>query len=148
MYLAGEAFGGTEGKVNRRLFSYWYNMKHVNEVKNAQENGVTDCFLDSGAFTAFTKDVTIDIEKYAEYVKTHRHLFNVISNLDAVGKDEQTNYNNLKKLESLGAYTCPVFHAHDDERWLEWYVANYDYVLLGGMVPESSRWLLPWLDNL
>jgi len=31
---------------------------------------------------------------------------------------------------------------------LEWYIANYDYITIGGMVPISTPQLIHWLDRL
>src|SRR5699024_10416375 len=36
----------------------------------------------------------------------------------------------------------------EDERYLEWYVQNYDYITLGGMVPISTPQLFHWLDRI
>jgi len=104
-------------------------------------------FLDSGAFSVFTKGATISCEEYAEFIINHQHLIHTASNLDDVSKNEQKSYDNQKQMEKLGAKVQPVFHCREDPKWLDRYIAEgYDYVFIGGMVPESSKWLKEWLD--
>lgn len=147
VYLAGEQFEGVRDIVNRRLFSYWYNQdntKHIDYANNLSQ----DLFLDSGAFTAFTKGVEIDPEIYAKYIKKNSRKFSVCSSLDAIG-DPAKSYSLLKILESEGCKVSPVFHTHEDPKWLIKYLdEGYDYIFLGGMVPETTNWLKNWLDNL
>lgn len=148
VYLAGEQFCGVEDKVKRRLFSYWYNQSSAKDMIEAREQGVQDCFLDSGAFTAFTKGVDIEPKTYAQYIHDHGHLFTVCSSLDAIG-DPAKSYSLLKELEDLGVTVSPVFHAREDIKWLEKYLAEgYRYIFIGGMVPETTNWLRVWLDDL
>lgn len=148
VYLAGEQFEGVKDKVKRRLFSYWYNQNNANDVLEAQEAGVTDCFLDSGAFTAFTKGVEISPKIYAKYIHDHGHLFTVCSSLDAIG-DPAKSYALLKELEGHGVTVSPVYHAREDILWLEKYLSEgYPYIFIGGMVPETTQWLKMWLDDL
>ncbi len=43
-----------------------------------------DVFLDSGAFTAWTKRVEIDIQKYIEFIKQNQDVLTVYANLDVI----------------------------------------------------------------
>jgi len=148
VYLAGEQFEGVKDRVKRRLFSYWYNKGDASAVKEAKENGTSDCFLDSGAFTAFTQKAEIDPGVYAKYIRENHALFTVCSSLDAIG-DPQQSYDYLKQLEALGCVVSPVFHAREDIKWLKKYIdEGYEYIFLGGMVPETTGWLREWLDGL
>ena len=148
VYLAGEQFEGVKDKVKRRLFSYWYNQSSANDVEDAITAGVEDCFLDSGAFTAFTKGVEISPKIYSQYIQKYSHLFTVCSSLDAIG-DPSKSYALLKELEDLGAVVSPVYHAREDISWLEKYLSEgYEYIFIGGMVPETTQWLKGWLDDL
>lgn len=106
-------------------------------------------FLDSGAFTMFTKNVPVDLAAYAQFVKDNADWIEVASNLDAIGKPELETYKNQKALEAMGVSICPVHHARDADKWLQKYIAEgYDYIFLGGMVPESTPYLYQWLDHL
>jgi hypothetical protein len=67
--------------------------------------------------------------------------------LDGIGDPLQT-YRNQLEMEARGAKPLPCFHAGEDERYLEWYVRNYEYITLGGMVGSSSKQLATWLDRV
>jgi hypothetical protein len=51
-------------------------------------------------------------------------------------------------MEALGVRPLPCFHYGEDERYLEYYVANYPYITIGGMVPISTPQLFHWLDRI
>lgn len=150
--------------VRRRLFSYYYHGYSGGPLKSSGgmgSDGLTsgvresveqghDLFLDSGAFTAFTKGAVIDIEEYANFIQRCGSTWGTVSNLDVIGGDAAAKtYENQKRLEALGANVCPVFHTDEDEKWLVKYLdEGYPYIFLGGMVPKSTGWLLEWLDRL
>jgi len=113
----------------------------------------TKIFLDSGAFSAHTKGVTIDLPAYCEYIKRNRDIIDTVdgctlaSVLDGIGDPLQT-YRNQLAMEQLGVRPLPCFHYGEDERYLEWYVQNYSYITIGGMVPIAKPQLFPWLDRI
>jgi hypothetical protein len=160
IYLAGEREGGPKlwiqsGKVKRRLYSYFYH----NDKGNVPDDDIMvaaglglDLFLDSGAFSAFTKKVTIDPKQYAKFIEANRGIWTTCSSLDAIGSGEQAaqaSYDNLKTLEQLGVRVQPVFHVREPEKWLQRYIdEGYDYIFIGGMVPETTQWLMDRLDVL
>lgn len=110
-------------------------------------------FLDSGAFSAFTKGVEVDLPKYCDYIKRNKDIIEHVdgtllaSVLDGIGDPLKTWQNQLA-MEQLGVRPLPCFHYGEDERYLEWYIANYDYITLGGMVPISTPQLKLWLDQI
>jgi len=57
-------------------------------------------------------------------------------------------YQNQKWMESLGVKPIPCFHVGEDERYLEYYIKNYEYLALGGMVGVSDKQLCIWLDRI
>ncbi len=112
------------------------------------DNNHVDIFLDSGAFSAFTQGVDIDLEEYANFIKDHKKHLQVYANLDVIGSAKGT-YKNQLALERLGVDPLPCFHYGEDPKWLKKYIARgYDYIALGGMVPISSKDLRPWLDDI
>ena len=133
------------------LESYHYvgSQKYVDQMRadNAQ------VFLDSGAFSAFTLGVSIDLPTYCDYIKRNMDIWRVedgvvmASVLDGIGDPLQT-YRNQLHMEALGAKPLPCFHAGEDERYLEHYVRNYEYITLGGMVGSSTKQLCIWLDRM
>ena len=110
-------------------------------------------FLDSGAFSAFTKGVEVDLPKYCDYIKRNKDIIEHVdgtllaSVLDGIG-DPLKTWRNQLAMEQLGVRPLPCFHYGEDERYLEWYIANYDYITLGGMVPISTPQLKLWLDRI
>lgn len=133
------------------LESYHYigSQRYLDQMRadNAQ------VFLDSGAFSAYTLGVSIDLPTYCEYIKRNMDLWRVedgvvmASVLDGIGDPLQT-YRNQLHMEALGAKPLPCFHAGEDERYLEHYVKNYEYITLGGMVGSSTKQLCIWLDRM
>lgn len=137
--------------VSRFLESYHYINKPT-ALRKIRQDGTT-VFLDSGAFSAFTKGVEVDLPKYCDYVKANIDVIEKVdgalcaSVLDGIG-DPLKTWQNQQAMESLGVRPLPCFHYGEDERYLEWYVKNYDYITLGGMVPISTPQLIHWLDRI
>lgn len=125
------------------LESYHY-IKGERHIKLIQEDN-RQIFLDSGAFSMFTKGVTIPLSDYSEFIKKNQGVIEVASVMDGIG-DPALTYENQKKLEDLGVSVLPCFHYGEDPRYLEYYLANYDHITLGGMVPISTPDLYKWLD--
>lgn len=133
------------------LESYHYVGKQ-NFVDHMRANSAK-VFIDSGAFSAFTLGVSIDLPTYCDYIKRNRDIIRcedgvyMASVLDGIGDPLETWRNQLW-MEELGAKPLPCFHANEDERYLEWYVKNYPYITLGGMVGASTKQLMNWLDRI
>lgn len=124
-------------------YHYVHKQKYVDDMRR---DGVT-VFLDSGAFSAFTQGVTIDIEEFCHYIQRNRDIIHVVSVLDGIG-DPLKTYQNQAIMEANGCRPLPCFHYGEDERYLEHYLANYEYITLGGMVPISTDQLILWLDRI
>jgi hypothetical protein len=148
--------------ITNRLLSYYYHgfldasNAPSKEARESDEAG-WHMFLDSGAFTAWTKKKTITCERYAEFIHNSGGMWDVVSALDAIGDPEQT-YRNVKRLEQLGCRVQPVFHYDRNpnrteqrkyEAYLQRYLdEGYDYIFIGGMVGLPRAQLLPWLDHI
>lgn len=117
-------------------------------------------FLDSGAFSAFTLGVELSVKDYCDYIARNIDILRVedgnvmASVLDGIGDPHQT-YRNQLEMEArmkinhgMNVRPLPCFHAGEDERYLEHYVQNYDYITLGGMVGSSTQQLMIWLDRM
>lgn len=153
--------------IKNRLLSYYYhgfleasNAPSV-EARESAEMGWT-MFLDSGAFTAWTKKKQISVERYAEFIHNSGNIWHIISNLDDIAQrsdnpheaerlaaeSAERSYLNLKRLEELGCKTCPVFHAGEPWEYLQRYVSEgYPYIFLGGLVGATRQVLTDWLDK-
>lgn len=125
------------------LESFWYRKDAEKAMEHAGR-----FFLDSGAFTAFTKSVTIDLDEYCAFIAEHKERITVASSLDAIG-DPQKTYDNFHAMLKRGIDAIPVFHCREDFGWLRRYVAEgHPYLALGGMVPEGKPWVAKWLDQV
>lgn len=137
--------------VQHYLESYHYIHKQ-SMVDRIRKDG-KQVFLDSGAFSAFTKGVEVDIKGYCQYIKRNEDIVEKVdgilcaSVLDGIG-DPLKTWQNQQQMESLGVRPLPCFHYGEDERYLEWYLERYEYITLGGMVPISTPQLIHWLDRL
>lgn len=132
-------------EVRHHLESYHYIHKGK-YVQNIREDGV-QVFLDSGAFSAFSLGVEVDIEAYAEFIKENEDIILMASVLDAIG-DPVGTYHNQNRLEKLGVEVLPCFHYGEPMDLCEYYVNNYPYITLGGMVPIPNQKLEYWLDEV
>lgn len=133
------------------LESYHYVYKDT-PTRRIRADG-TKVFLDSGAFSAYTQGVDIDLPGYVDYIKRNMDIIRVedgvvcASVLDGIG-DPLKTYQNQMHMEHLGVKPLPCFHYGEDERYLAWYMQNYEYITLGGMVPISKPQLYHWLDRI
>lgn len=106
-------------------------------------------FLDSGAFSAWSQKIDIDIDEYIAFIKKYKKYIDVYANLDVIG-DAVGTYENQKYMESKGLNPIPVFHPlFEPVSWLEKYInKKYDYIAMGGMAGGSVtvKQILPMLD--
>jgi len=104
-------------------------------------------FLDSGAYSAFTKGISIELDEYAQFIKDNNDVIRMASVLDAIGDANET-WRNQNKLEALGCQVIPCFHGGEPIDACRYYVANYPYISLGGMVGGATSVLKAWLDEV
>lgn len=104
-------------------------------------------FLDSGAFSAYSQGIKINIEEYISFIKIHKKHLAHYANLDVIG-DPDATLKNQKTMESAGLNPIPCFHYGEPLKYLFYYLKQYDYIALGGMVPISTRDLRRWLDKI
>lgn len=157
---------GLHGQLYRRLLPI--EQKEVRDLKYILESyfymrtghhmeticrDARQIFLDSGAFTAFTKNVEIIIDDYCNFIRKYEDLIIhedgiiLASVLDKIG-DALGTWRNQKRMEKLGVVPLPCFHYGEDERFLQEYISKYSYITLGGMVPISTANLKIWLDRI
>lgn len=134
------------------ILESWHYVGKQSFVDHMRNNGAK-IFLDSGAFSAYTLGVELKVSDYCEYITRNMDILRVDGNaimasvLDGIGDPLQT-YRNQMEMEARGFSPLPCFHAGEDERYLEWYVKNYEYITLGGMVGSSTKQLCIWLDRI
>lgn len=133
------------------LESYHYvgRQKFVDEMRAAG----AQIFLDSGAFSAKSLGIDINVNTYIDYIHRNKDIIKVedgilmASVLDGIG-DPQLTYENQMYMESKGAKPLPCFHFGEDERYLEFYLSKYEYITIGGMVRTKAEDVMHWLDRI
>lgn len=133
------------------LESYHYvsKQKFVNEMRAADAK----VFLDSGAFSAHTSNITINIDDYCQYIICNSDILRIEDNiimasvLDGIG-DPLKTYQNQIYMEQHGVKPLPCFHFGEDSKYLDWYVTNYQYITIGGLVGRSKKDQIMWLDRI
>ena len=114
------------------LYTY-FNLMKKNEL---DEQDIGKCiFLDSGAFTAYTKGAPIDIQRYISFIKKYEKDLFCYANLDVIGDVEGT-WENQKIMEDAGLNPLPVFHSGEPWKYLD-KCLEYDYFALGGLAADS-----------
>lgn len=138
-------------EVKHILDSYHY-VGNERMVKRIRLSG-RRIFLDSGAFSAFTQGVKMDLDRYCNYIKANHDLIEIeddrplASVLDSIG-DADGTYVNQKRMEEQGVCPLPCYHFGEPEAVVQYYAANYPYITIGGMVPISTPQLKVWLDRI
>jgi len=123
----------------------WFIMNTKNKV---------ELFLDSGAFSAWTQKIEINIDDYIEFIKQHKDVIDVYANLDVIGiGGKQPNQltakrtlENQKIMEAAGLSPLPCFHFGEPTRYLKRYIRDYNYIALG-VAGNVGRKLIPWLND-
>ena len=146
-----EREGYVVDNVPNILESYHYvgKQRFVDEMR---ESG-GKVFLDSGAFSAKSLGVDIDLNAYCDYIVRNRDIIRtedgvvMASVLDGIG-DPLLTWQNQLAMEAKGATPLPCFHFGEDERYLELYVQRYPYITIGGMVRTSAEDVAQWLDRI
>lgn len=109
--------------------------------------GPLDFFLDSGAFSVWTKGATINIDDYIAFIKANEKYLTVYANLDVLN-DGEGSYRNWKYMCSKGLKPLPVFHASTDTKYLELYLKETDYIAIGAIAKLDSYERMRSLDRL
>jgi len=139
-------------RQNKYFLESYHYIQNETIVKKIRRDGVK-VFLDSGAFTASTKGTPIDLGRFCDYIHKNRDIIEMIASLDVIdfknpASAAKGGFHNLKEMERRGIKPMPTYHFGEPEEALEYYVANYDYVLLGGLVGASAKALMTWLDRV
>lgn len=114
--------------------------------KHTYHNKEAGIFMDSGAFSAYMKNTSVDLDKYIQFLHENKHLFEVYCSLDVIG-DPKATWDNFKKMEDAGLQPLPVFHIGDPEECLH-KCLEYDYFCLGGVASVGASSLrVPFLDR-
>lgn len=126
------------------LFSYHYFAKKLPYIKHLRKNFKLNLFIDSGAFSAHTQDVSIDIDSYIAFLHDLKPQFYV--GLDSIVSYKIT-LENQRIMEEAGLTPAPTFHIGEPISVLEQFIEEYDHIALGGMVGAGAR-IVPFLNGV
>jgi hypothetical protein len=130
-----------EVKPPRLLLSYFYfrnkPLKNYIEKLGYQP----EIFLDSGAYSAYTKGKGIALTDYMKYIDDNKKNITHYMNLD-VFQDNQMSYDYFCIMKKKGYNPIPVVqYGEDHMEWLEnYYALGERYMSLGGTVPIKNKW--------
>ncbi len=94
-----------------------------------------------------TDEYTEYLKAYIKFLHENEGKIDFYSNLDVINNPELT-YHNQRVMERSGLNPIPVFHLGNPEEWLDRYIEEYDYIALGGLVPNPTKVLIPSLDRI
>lgn len=141
-------------QYNKSFLESYHYIKNEKALKKIRGDNMR-IFLDSGAFTAWSKGIEIDLDEYIDFCHEHKDILELISVLDVIdfanpARAAKESYHNLIKMEDRGlkGVVLPTFHMGEPEEAIKYYAENYSYVSLGGMVGISARQLMIWLDRI
>lgn len=119
-------------------------------------------FLDSGAYSAWSKGTHIDIDEYCAFIKANIDLIEVYASLDVIpgapgrpasererSEAAEQSWQNYLYMKNEGLDPLPVYHYGEHPRFLErMLAAEIPYIGIGGLVgiPGGSR--MVWLDRV
>ncbi len=146
IFFAGLITGITQDQH----YLYDYGLKELSSFFYCQKKGIEmdaiKLFLDSGAYSAWSKGVDIDIDKYITFIKKYEKYIDVYAVLDDITSPEKT-WQNQQYMEAADLKPLPVFHYNEPIEYLH-KCMEYEYFALGGMVPISTAELTGWLDQI
>lgn len=131
-----------ELKPKSILLSYWYfKSKSLSEFCS-QLGYKPNILLDSGAYSAFTKNKTINILDYMRFISDNSNEITEYISLDVIGDSDLTTafYNIMR---TKGYTPIPVYHYGEDDCVLKYYLScGEKRVALGGTVPIRNKALV------
>lgn len=177
LYMAGSTFKG----LNRWLQDKGYNklMSYLNDKKGIEEwceyaeqtqQFKGKLFIDSGAFTAWTKGAEINVDEYINWLNSHSKYLYLFGQLDSIPGNIRTGatqeqvkeaakktwenylymYSKVDKPERL-LYTFhvgePFEYLKNAMEWTNDKGQHIEYIALGGMVGKSVGVRKHFLDT-
>lgn len=141
MYLAGR----TSAKMDQflfehgcnHLFSQLYERKGIHQwIDNTREHGKKGkIFIDSGAYTAYTKGRPLDVDEYISFINANDDYLDIFAQVDKIpgthGKPKTVeeileapeiswnNYIYMRPQMKSPDKLIPIFHRREDFKWLE-----------------------------
>ena len=169
MYFAGTQSNESEkllGENNfKKLFSYYNDKSSMNRWFELYPNN--KIFIDSGAFTAWTKNISIDVDTYIEFLNNHVDNICLAGQVDCIAGElnrkatmeeqykasQDTWENYLYMYSKLKNPDCLLytFHIGEDFKFLKQALSwkndkgeHFKYMALGGTVGKPVKEKEEW----
>lgn len=125
-----------------RLFSFYVDRNSLEKYFNYPDK----VFLDSGAFSAMRKDISLNIDEYCGYINKNHNQYSVIASLDIIGTSSECSDENLQNYlymqQHLGSEAfskvIPTFHFGENFKYLARLCEVTDNIALGGIAPIKT----------
>jgi hypothetical protein len=118
-------------------------------LENKDRYSYRDWALDSGAYSAWNRGASIDLEEYTEtclrLIQTDPTLAEIFA-LDVIG-DHGASLVNTEFMWSMGVRAIPTFHIGEPESYLLHIAANYPKIALGGVAKLRGKKKLAWAEQ-
>ena len=167
MKARGLTFHELLSYIKAQQTSIWNHAMALSESR-------TEFFLDSGAYTAWTKGTIIDVEVYAAFVVAHADTFAVVANLDVIPgspgrvatpleieasaaqgwKNYATLRDSFKAWEDEAGRAIPfnflhTYHQGENVAWLERLLKHGDpYIAISPGNDRTTDQKMYWLDGI
>lgn len=105
--------------------------------------------VDSGAFTAWSKNTFVDLNKYCKFLLDNDNYIYKSINLDVINQNSpeeaaKAGFANWIKMIDAGLSPIPVYHARENLKWLDAMIERTSYIGLSGTslvsISESLAW--------
>lgn len=138
-----------EIKPDKLLLSYYYfkNKKLEDFINELGYN--PDILVDSGAYSAYTKNKSINIIEYMNWLELNKNYIDKYINLDVIG-DSLLSLKFFEIMKLKGYDPLPVYHYGEDETYLKLYIKEgCKYIALGNTVPiKDKNKVAEWVNSL
>ena len=159
-------FAGAKNKVAdkyliehgaNRLCSQLLDRRNIQDWINCKSN-TSKLFIDSGAYTAYTKGIELDVDGYISYLNSITEHCTIFAQLDTIPgqmgrpktREEKLlapklswdNYLYMRKRLEEPQKLIPIFHQGEDYKWLhnmlEWVDENGKHIEYIGVSPATD----------
>lgn len=176
LYLAGGARKDTQEKLhNRGCCKLYSQLTERSCIKNwinynIEEEKTHKLFIDSGAFTAWTKGVALDVDEYIEYLNKYTEHLELFACVDSIpGRFDRTPTLDERKQAPISTWDnylymrerikdkdklLPVFHLGEDfSHLVNMLCTTFDgkhipYIALGGTVGQPVPTKIKWYNSV
>ena len=165
LYFAGSSHTLSSQWINElnlnRLFSQELNRSEIAKMVEMRKTGkyTGKILIDSGAFTAHTKGISVDVDEYIDYLNSITEYVDCFAQVDTIpgqfGKPKTTEQLKAAPASSFENYLymrpklkepdklIPVYHQGEEVKWLrnllEWTDENGKHIPYIGISPANDK---------